>query len=150
MANERKTAGVNIGGASIIMVFSVLCLTIFSVLTLVSANAESSLANKSAKVVTDFYKADELATEKLASVYQIVDEQDSLQNVKANIEKISKDILINEKNGMLYISYFETIDDSQQLAVVLRVDRKKVDIVNWKVENTGEWEPDNSLELWQG
>ncbi len=150
MANERKTAGVNIGGASIIMVFSVLCLTIFSVLTLVSANAESSLANKSAKVVTDFYKADELATEKLASVYQIVDEQDSLQNVKANIEKISKDILVNEKNGMLYISYFETIDDSQQLAVVLRVDRKKVDIVNWKVENTGEWEPDNSLELWQG
>lgn len=150
MANERKTAGVNIGGASIIMVFSVLCLTIFSVLTLVSANAESSLANKSAKVVTDFYKADELATEKLASVYQIVDEQDSLQNVKANIEKISKDILINEKNGMLYISYFETIDDSQQLAVVLRVDRKKIDIVNWKVENTGEWEPDNSLELWQG
>ena len=58
--------------------------------------------------------------------------------------------MINEKNGMLHISYFETIDDSQQLAVVLRVDRKKVDIVNWKVENTGEWEPDNSLELWQG
>jgi hypothetical protein len=150
MANERKTAGVNIGGASIIMVFSVLCLTIFSVLTLVSANAESSLANKSVKVVTDFYKADELATEKLASVYQIVDEQSSLQNAKVNIEKISKDILVDEKNNILYISYFETIDDSQQLAVALRVDGKKVDIVNWKVENTGEWEPDNSLDLWQG
>ncbi len=150
MANERKTAGVNIGGASIIMVFSVLCLTIFSVLTLVSANAESSLANKSVKVVTDFYKADELATEKLASVYQIVDEQSSLQNAKVNIEKISKDILVDEKNNILYISYFETIDDSQQLAVALRVDGKKVYIVNWKVENTGEWEPDNSLELWQG
>lgn len=150
MANERKTAGVNIGGASIIMVFSVLCLTIFSVLTLVSANAESLLANKSAKVISDFYKADEQATEKLANVYQIIDEQSNLQNIKTDVEKISKDVLVEEKSGALYIYYFEIIDDNQQLNVALRTDGKKVDIVNWKIENTDQWEPDNGLGLWQG
>ena len=38
--NTRQSSGINIGSASIIMVFSVLCLTVFAVLTFVTANNE--------------------------------------------------------------------------------------------------------------
>ncbi len=150
MANERKTAGVNIGGASIIMVFSVLCLTIFSVLTLVSANAENTLAKKSATVITDFYTADANATETLASVYEIVDEQKGLQDIQTRVAKIDSSILVEKKSSMLYISYSEKIDDNQNLNVQLRTNGKKVDILTWKVESIAEWEPDDSISIWQG
>jgi len=149
MANEKKTAGVNVGGASIIMVFSVLCLTVFAVLTLVSANAESTLAKKSSAVVSNYYVADANATETLAKVYEIVDEQSSLQDINVKVALL-KDVSTKEEAGLLYISYFENIDDSQKLTVKLSTDGKKVDVLSWKVESTAEWEPDNGLDVWQG
>lgn len=150
MASERKTAGVNVGGASIIMVFSVLCLTIFAVLTLVSANAESTLAKKSAIVISDYYVADENATETLAKVYEIVGGESSLQDIRAKTSQILKDISIKEESGVLYLSYSEKIDDSQNLTVKLSTDGNKVDVLTWKVESTEQWEPDNGLDVWQG
>ncbi|MEG1615109.1 MAG: hypothetical protein RR343_06465, partial [Oscillospiraceae bacterium] len=115
MANQRKTAGVNVGGASIIMVFSVLCLTIFAVLTLVSANAESTLAKKSVASVENYYSADAKVTDTLSKVYQIVDEQPDLQGIKSSIAKISNTITVTDKGGLLLISYDEKIDDGQKL-----------------------------------
>ena len=150
MASDRKTAGVNVGGASIIMVFSVLCLTIFAVLTLVSANAESTLAKKSATVISNYYIADENATETLAKVYEIVGGESSLQDIRAKTSQILKDISIKEESGVLYLSYSEKIDDSQNLTVKLSTDGNKVDVLTWKVESTEQWEPDNGLDVWQG
>ncbi|NCC86798.1 MAG: hypothetical protein EOM05_02875 [Clostridia bacterium] len=150
MANERKTAGVNVGGASIIMVFSVLCLTIFAVLTLVSANAESTLAKKSATVISNYYVADENATETLAKVYEIVGGESSLQDIKVKTAGLSNDISTTEEAGLLYILYSEKIDDSQNLNVKLRTDGDKVDVLTWKVESTAQWEPDTGLNVWQG
>ena len=49
--NTRQSSGINIGSASIIMVFSVLCLTVFTVLTFVTANNEYKLSVKSADQV---------------------------------------------------------------------------------------------------
>lgn len=44
--------------ASIVMIFAVLCLTVFSSLSFVTANHERKLAEKSAAVIQQYYQAD--------------------------------------------------------------------------------------------
>ena len=46
---KKKTqfsSGINVGSASLAMVFSILCLTVFSVLSLITANNDYKLAEK--------------------------------------------------------------------------------------------------------
>ena len=48
----------SVGGASILMIFVVLCLTAFGILSYVTANADSRISEKNAEAVQNYYKAD--------------------------------------------------------------------------------------------
>lgn len=48
----------SVGGASILMIFVVLCLTAFGILSYVTANADSRISAKNAEAVQNYYKAD--------------------------------------------------------------------------------------------
>ena len=54
MKAERRSVGINVGSASIVMIFAVLCLTVFSTLSFVTANHERKLAEKSALAVQHY------------------------------------------------------------------------------------------------
>ena len=60
MSKEKngRSAGMHVGSASIVMIFAILCLTVFSTLSFVTANHERSLAEKSALAVQQYYDAD--------------------------------------------------------------------------------------------
>ena len=47
-----------IGGGSLLVIFAVLCLTVFALLTLSTAAAEKRMADASAQAVSDYYEAD--------------------------------------------------------------------------------------------
>ena len=55
----------SVGGASILMIFVVLCLTAFGILSYVTANADSRISEKNAEAVQNYYKADGLIQERL-------------------------------------------------------------------------------------
>ena len=63
---------VNAGGAIIIIIFVVLCLTIFGLLSFATSFADKKLADKNLKSVEQYYKADAEAEEKLAAIYDAV------------------------------------------------------------------------------
>ena len=46
-SSKKKQFGMNIGSASILLVFVILCLVSFAVLSIVSANADSRLSTRS-------------------------------------------------------------------------------------------------------
>ena len=53
-----KNGGIGVGSASIVLVFAVLCLTVFSLITLVVAGNDKVLVDAGAKLVTAYYEAD--------------------------------------------------------------------------------------------
>lgn len=61
--NKNQPAFFNVGGATLLMLFAVLCLTVFAVLSLISAKSQSALVQKSADAVTAYYQADTRAAE---------------------------------------------------------------------------------------
>ena len=58
MAGEAAKHKVNIGLTSLILIFIILCLATFSLLSLSSARGDQSLAVRSAQAVTEYYRAD--------------------------------------------------------------------------------------------
>ena len=53
------------------------------------------------------------------------------------------------KNGKQY-SYKCSIDDNQQLQVVVEISGKDYRIKQWKKVYTGDWQGDNSIEVFGG
>jgi len=67
---KKKGMGtVNAGGAIIIIIFVVLCLTIFGLLSFTTSFADKKLADRNLDSVVRYYKADSEAEEKLAIIY---------------------------------------------------------------------------------
>ncbi|MCL2099664.1 MAG: hypothetical protein FWH24_04425 [Oscillospiraceae bacterium] len=68
---NKKTgsAAVNAGGAIIIIIFVVLCLTIFGLLSFTTAFADKRLADRTLTGIQQYYAADTLAEQTLAAVY---------------------------------------------------------------------------------
>ena len=58
----------NIGSASILLVFVILCLVSFAVLSIVSANADSKLSARVLERTTAYYAACNQAEEQIASL----------------------------------------------------------------------------------
>ena len=67
-SSKKKQFGMNIGSASILLVFVILCLVSFSVLSIVSANADSKLSGRVLERTTAYYNACNQAEQSLAGM----------------------------------------------------------------------------------
>lgn len=118
-----------IGGSSLLVIFAVLCLTVFALLGLSTVQANQRLAEISAKAVSDYYAADCRAEEILAQLRS--------GQVPGGVTKI----------GDIY-SYQCTIAPSQALAV--EVCRENWTVLRWQTVSAIPWNADESLDLWDG
>ena len=58
MKNNKRAFPKMFGASSLLVIFAVLCLTVFCLLTISTAKAELRLSEVSANAVSDYYKAD--------------------------------------------------------------------------------------------
>ena len=58
MAEKRQFSVPVVGGRSLLVIFAVLCLTVFALLSLSTVQAYGRLSDAAAKAVTDYYEAD--------------------------------------------------------------------------------------------
>lgn len=76
MNNKKKQFfGMNIGSASMVLIFVILCLISFAALSIVSANADRRLSCKIADRTAAYYEACNSAQESLAGIDKVLKEQ---------------------------------------------------------------------------
>lgn len=124
------------GGISLLTVFAVLCLTVFALLSLSTVRADGRLAQASAQAVEDYYAADRQAQAVLAKLRGGV--------TPAGISEV--DVTVNER----VYSYVCPISEALELQVEVRLEGAEYTILRWQAAPIGEWEFDDSLELWDG
>ena len=120
-----------VGGVSLLVVFAVLCLTVFALLSLTTVRADVRLADASAQAVSGYYAADCQAQEILAR----------LRN-----GELPDGVALD---GDVY-SYTCPISDTQELQVEVRVDGAAYEVLRWQAAAAGGWEIDEGLEVWDG
>lgn len=139
---KRKATGMQVGSASLVMVFAVLCLTIFAVLSVVTARGEWNLAEKSANAVTAYYEADCRAVEIFDEIAASYDGTFTLpQDCSAQVETV---------DGVDYLTYAVAIDDGQELWVEVYYEENALKIAHWMVQESGTWIADESINVWGG
>ena len=84
MAEKRGGRSAGIGGSLILIIFIILTITVFSVLTLVSSQNEIGTVKKTAEVAEAYYKAEKEAALKTAEIKSAVSGVSDNQSI-ANI-----------------------------------------------------------------
>lgn len=72
---KKRFFGMNIGSASMLLIFVILCLVSFAALSIVSANADFKLSNKIAERTQSYYTACNSAEESLADIDTVLADQ---------------------------------------------------------------------------
>ena len=87
----------NVGSSSILMIFVVLCLTTFGVLSYVTANADCKISTKNVETVQNYYAASAGAQKKLAQI------DSALLTAKTDAEQaVQNPIFLVSRNDSLY------------------------------------------------
>ncbi len=119
------------GGSALLVIFAVLCLTVFALLGLATVQADVRLADASAQAVSDYYAADREAEAILAGL--------RAGRVPAQVQV----------RGDTYL-YTCPISDGQALEVEVRVDGTDYTVLRWQAVSTADWEADEQLDVWDG
>lgn len=132
MGEKERFSPPAVGGSSLLVIFAVLCLTVFALLGLSGVQAGGRLSDASAQAVSAYYDADCRAEEILAALRQGV----VMEGVR------------READGIY--AYTCPISDTQALEVRVRLDGEDWSVLRWQAVSTAQWEADESLDLWDG
>ena len=131
MDNKRKFSPPAVGGSSLLVIFGVLCLVIFSLVTLETARADSRLADAANRATQGWYEANRAAQETLAHLRR----GDEVEGVTRTGDRIA---------------YQCKISDTQALAVEVELDGADYTVLRWQAVSTAEWTPEDTTQLWPG
>lgn len=124
MKNRTPSA---VGLSSLLVIFAVLCLTVFSLLSLSSVRAYDRLAEKSRQATLDYYAADCCAEELLARLR-------------------AGDTDMTAQDGVY--RYSCALSDTQILTVAVEVQGAHYKILQWQTQSITDWQPDEKLYVW--
>lgn len=136
-----RRSGTGLGAASLALIFSVLCLAVFSLLTLSTAERNRALTLKRVEALTAFYAADNAAVELAASLREAA----AQGGIPARVGEVE----ISDDGQGVY-SYSCRIDGRRVLAVSLKLTDGALEILSWQETDTGSWTPDDRLNVWEG
>lgn len=120
------------GGASLLTMFSVLCLTVFALLSLSTVRADSSLSEATAKAVYDYYAADSRAQEILA---------------RLRFGELPDGVTVEDD----LCRYIVPISETQELRVEVEVrSTNDYTVLRWQTVAVGNREYDDGLNIWDG
>ena len=128
---KRRLSPPAVGGSSLLVIFAVLCLTVFAMLSMSTVQAEDRLRSAYCEAITDYYKADVEAERILSQLREgyVPDGVEILNNTAAYRCKIS---------------------DTQNLEVEVILDGKDYKVTRWQAVYAADWVPDDSLNVWTG
>ena len=124
-----KMTGPMIGASSLLVIFAILCMTVFSLLGLSTVSAHKRLSDIQSQAFTDYYAADCRAEEILAQLRS---------------GQIPHGVIVDD----VICRYTCPISPTQELQV--EVHRNDWSILRWQAVSTVRWQADESITVWDG
>ena len=153
MTKNKKSSypPVNLGTSFMLVIFIILCMVIFSVLSLSSAIKDQNYSIKNAERTLAYYNANNKAEEYLAQIDHILSDTDSFDALKNKLIKMNDSHIFTwDTENNRNIHYYVPINDSEVLEVVLAIHPQKetnYTILTWKQCSISEWNGDATLHV---
>lgn len=136
---NKGGSGMGVGSASIVLVFAVLCLTVFAIISYTSALADHALVKTEIQLIQSYYEADALAESVLAEIIRSGDVPESVG-----------DIEIFEgwdwEREIYTVSFMCPVSDRKELYVAANAEDGGV--LTWKMRDIGGWDADDGWGDW--
>lgn len=163
--NKQQSSFVNIGSSSLLIIFLIMCLATFAILSISSAKSDYSFSERLADRKTQYYDASASASQILDSIDEKLEnlaKTDLCDGKTAYMDQVisafheSKindvTLLCRSINNETIISYQIPIGNKQVLDVQIRVtdyteNPAYYEIKSWQVVSTDNWESDQTLNL---
>lgn len=120
-----------VGISSLLVIFGVLCLVVFAMLSVATVRAGERLGDSNEEAVLGYYEADSQAEWILA---------------KLRAGEVPGGV--TEENGIY--SYRCPISETQVLAVRVAVRGQSYEILQWQMVSVSEWNAEDALPVWKG
>lgn len=120
-----------VGASSLLVIFAVLCLTIFALLSISTVQANGRLSDHAANAVMNYYAADAQAESILAKL-RAGEKPDGVA-----------------QEGNLY-TYNCAVSDTQVLVVQIMLEGNDYTILRWQVISNVRWQADDRRPVWNG
>ena len=128
---DKKSGPAAVGGSSLLVIFAVLCLVVFALLSASTVQADGRLSKASAAAVTAYFEADCKAEEILAQLRS--------GTVPPGVETDGN-----------HFRYECPVSETQTLIVSGILSGDFYEILQWQTVSVAEWGEDDSLDLWDG
>ena len=147
MAKQQTRHGFSIGSASVMLIFIVMTLAVFSVLSLVTASNEAESARTNAQSNKAYYAAEAKAYNTLAEIKAAVADLLSEDMVAEAVEPLGATCIQNADGSIIT---FETeIDGHRRLRSVLKYQDGELTVIGWKTVGEAA-EYDDTISIWDG
>ena len=148
---RQNMRGIGTGTISLVLIFAVLCLTIFAVLTLSTANAEKTLVTRSASFVASYYEADFQATRIKAHIIHAHRGENFTYALNDIASAFNTQIYHEQlRGGSSQITFASKVNDFHNLSVKLMLAENQVSVLEWRVVYSRPWEFDDTIPVWDG
>jgi len=142
---ETSNPPVIIGVSSLLVVFSVLCLTVFAMLSLMTVQADKRLLQTSVSTIEARAEADAKAQEILSKL--------RAGKIPAGVKSALGEGLFGSgaeiPEGMPVYTYSCPVTENAHLEVAVAVNGSDYRILRWQEVSDIEWESDDSIDVWQ-
>ncbi len=151
---KKAEGGIQIGTSSLVLIFVILALTVFAVLSLTRVLADDRLSDRSADWAAEYYEADCRAEEMLADISRSVAQ--AVESGKPYEDGLLDLYFLDEYDEATGIASFSVpINDTMSLeveAIVLATPRdcRYYAVSKWQEVYSSEYEIDESMPVWDG
>ena len=137
---------INIGTASIILIFIILCLAVFSLLSLSDGNSALGLARRRADSVTAYYQADAMGQEFIQAAVSALDGNKSMEEALSDAALLMPEGTESgvDEAGRLYCE----IPMNAGQALRIELDGSSREVLASYVYNREDYAIDDSLPVW--
>lgn len=154
MNKKVKTQGAGVGYVSVMLIFAVICLTIFAVLSLKAALSDESINERSGEFLKQYYAADTMAKEKLSELNDFAFELKNSDFFEDEFEEKTKSIdgvVARRSPDGISVSFSVEINERQELAVnVVFDDNGKYTVNKWQSRTVAIDDSNSHINVWDG
>lgn len=139
----KESAPFGTGMSSLLMIFVVLCLTVFGVLAYMTARADDRLTQRSAQMVQAYYTADAKAEEALAQLDEALLEFDPETALE------SAGFTVRTENGKPVGELEILVNDTRMYRLQVVIENESYRVITRQTEDDTVWEEEH-LDVWDG
>jgi len=134
----RRAGGLS-GAVSLVMIFCVLCVSVFAVLTLSTAMNEKRLSDLAAQRATEYFEADCRAAEIVSDLSVGREPAGDVEITRTGTEEGQIVEFSLPAGGSRVLTVRAVLDDGGGCRILC-----------WRTSYAGSWETDNTIEIWDG